>query len=143
MEVIFSKYFKLSEFLASDVASSRRLVEQFQPTFDVVNNLYELVANVLDPIRDELGMPILVTSGYRCPALNRLVGGVDTSQHLKGMAADISCEDNSELLRCFHSLRSSARLEYDQLILYGSLMKPRFIHVSFNPFANRHQFLYK
>lgn len=143
MDIILSKHFKLSEFLASDVATSHRLVEQFQLTFDVVNNLCELVANVLEPIRARLDKPIRVTSGYRCSALNRLVGGVDTSQHLYGMAADISSQDNAALLSVINGLVSSYGLIYDQLILYGNVKKPRFIHVSFNPLHNRHQLLYK
>ena len=54
--------------------------------------LLALVEKVLDPLREALGEPIRITSGYRSPELNRLVGGVPTSQHLKGEAADCTAE---------------------------------------------------
>ena len=57
---------------------------------EVIMNAIALVENVLDPAREKLGMPIKVTSGYRCPLKNKAVGGVENSQHLKGEAADIS-----------------------------------------------------
>ena len=53
-------------------------------------NLVTLVEQVLDPLREHWGSPIFVTSGYRCPLLNKKVGGVATSYHLRGMAADIT-----------------------------------------------------
>lgn len=143
MEIILSDHFKLSEFLYSQTALSHKCPEQFSPDMDIVYNLHALVVNVLEPVRVHLGKPIRVTSGYRCPALNRLVGGVDTSQHLKGMAADISCEDNQKLLYTITRLRHDELLDFDQLIMYGSTIKPRFIHISFNSLNNRQQLLYK
>ena len=56
-------------------------------------NLVTLVECVLDPLRERWGSPIIVTSGYRCPLLNRKVGGVPTSYHLKGQAADIRAKN--------------------------------------------------
>ena len=58
------------------------------PTPDATANLGELVDAVLDPLREKYGRPIHVSSGYRCPRLNRAVGGSATSQHVKGEAAD-------------------------------------------------------
>lgn len=55
-------------------------------------NLVTLVEQVLDPIREHWGSPIFVTSGYRCPLLNKKVGGVANSYHLRGMAADITAK---------------------------------------------------
>ena len=60
-------------------------------------NVKALVSEVLDPVREQLGMPIVVTSGYRCDKHNKDVGGVRNSQHLRGEAADIHCEDNERL----------------------------------------------
>lgn len=54
----------------------------------VRSNIQDLVAFVLQPVRDFLGVPIRITSGYRCAAYNRSVGGVKNSQHILGKAAD-------------------------------------------------------
>lgn len=88
------KYFKLSEFINS--ATAKRLNIDNMPTFEIVDNLNRL-ADYLDGIRAKLGIPILVTSGYRCPMLNKAVGGVANSQHLKGLAADLVCADMKSL----------------------------------------------
>ena len=55
--------------------------------------LRALVQEVLDPVRDRIGVPITVTSGYRCAELNRRVGGVSNSKHCRGLAADIVTKD--------------------------------------------------
>ena len=85
-----------------------------------------LVEAVLDPARERLGKPITVNSGYRCPLHNSKVGGVANSQHMRGEAADVSCEDNKRLAEIIE-----ANGKYDQLIRYlnkaGGI---RFIHVS-------------
>ena len=83
-------------------------------------NIVALVDNVLDPARDQLGRSIIVNSGYRCQKHNAEVGGVPASQHLRGEAADIRCDNNKELERILTRLG-----RYDQLIIY-----PTFIHVS-------------
>ena len=82
------KYFSLSEFITSPTA--KRLGIDNLPTFEIVDNLNRL-ADYLDGIREKLGKPILINSGYRSPILNKAVGGVANSQHLKGLAADIVC----------------------------------------------------
>ena len=112
-------------------------------------NIEALVANVLDPVRDEYGKPIYVNSGYRCEKHNKAVGGVPRSQHIVGEAADIS-------LRLTHSTGSGqayglqdemmtlARIivqqgRFDQLIIY-----PTFLHVSYKRNGNnRHRVLKK
>lgn len=88
------KYFSLSEFINSTTA--KRLGIDNTPTFEVVDNLNRL-ADYLDGIREKLGKPILVNSGFRCPVLNKAVGGVANSQHLKGLAADVVCSDMKTL----------------------------------------------
>ena len=82
------KYFKIEEFVASPTAESLGI--ENSPPASVVESLTKLVTNVLDPLREEFGMPIYVNSGYRCEALNKAVGGVANSQHLRGEAADIT-----------------------------------------------------
>ena len=97
-------------------------------------NVRALVENVLDPVREKLGRPIVVNSGYRCREYNLAVGGVKHSQHLVGEAADIHCEDN-ELLKQLIVENG----KFDQLISY-----PTFLHVSYKRNgANRHQKLKK
>ena len=88
------KYFSLAEFINS--ATAKRLNIDNTPTFEIVDNLNRL-AEYLDNIREKLGKPILVSSGYRCPVLNKAVGGVANSQHQKGLAADLVCADMAKL----------------------------------------------
>lgn len=102
------KYFRLSEFINS--ATAKRLGIDNTPTFEVVDNLNRL-AVYLDGIRAKLGKPILISSGYRCPMLNKAVGGVVNSQHLKGLAADLVCADMESLEKV---LRETGG--FDQLI---------------------------
>ena len=97
-------------------------------------NVKALVSEVLDPVRERLGMPIVVNSGYRCEKHNKDVGGVKNSQHLKGEAADIHCQDNERLKQLIIE-----NGKYDQLIDYGT-----FLHVSYKRIGqNRHQRLKK
>lgn len=81
------KYFSLKELCSSDVATARK-IDNFPP-FSVVEHLTELTEKILEPLRAAWGSPIKVTSGYRCDALNRAVGGVSTSAHRLGYAADL------------------------------------------------------
>ena len=93
-----------------------------------------LVCEVLDPVREKLGMPIVVNSGYRCENHNKDVGGVRNSQHLRGEAADIHCQDNERLKQLIIE-----NGKFDQLITY-----PTFLHVSYKRIGgNRHQRLKK
>lgn len=102
------KYFTLAEFLKS--ATAQRLKIDNMPTFEVVDNLNRL-ADYLDKIREKLGKPILVNSGFRCMILNKAVGGAANSQHLKGLAADVVCSDMDALEKV---LRETGG--FDQLI---------------------------
>ena len=81
------RYFSLSELTQSATATAHSIANV--PTAEAVKNLELLVTRVLDPLREAWGSPIIVTSGYRCEELNKRVGGVKTSYHLRGMAADI------------------------------------------------------
>lgn len=83
----------------------------------------QLARELLQPLRDLYGRPIRISSGYRCPELNRLVGGTAMSQHLKGEAADCVVEDAGELLKVL----TESGLTYDQAILYR---KRNFLHLS-------------
>lgn len=88
------RYFELDEFLRSDTAKRKGIDNT--PTFEVVDHLDELVEKILDPLRSAYGKPITISSGYRCPALNRAVGGSSTSVHMLGYAADMTVGDSFE-----------------------------------------------
>ena len=93
------KYFTIAEMVRSGTADRLGIPNRLPK--ELVFNVQALVDNVLDPLREWYGKPIPVNSGYRCKALNKAVGGVANSYHLKGMAADIdvgSTEENAKLL---------------------------------------------
>ena len=110
-------------------------------TSEVIMSAIALAENVLDPAREQLGLPIKVTSGHRCPPKNKAVGGVENSQHLRGEAADIvlvatGSQSREALMKLAHIL---AHGNYDQIILY-----PTFIHVSWKRNGdNRHKLMRK
>lgn len=79
-------HFKLSEFTRSNTA--QKLGLDNTPTDGALVNLPR-TAQMLESVRAHLGVPITITSGYRCPALNRAVGGATSSDHAQGMAADV------------------------------------------------------
>jgi zinc D-Ala-D-Ala carboxypeptidase len=109
------------------------------PGINVRRNLNTLVKNLLDPVRETIGEPIKITSGYRSLAVNRAVGGAmrPISQHTKGEAADMECSDNARL---FHVLRD--HFDFDQLIWEkGNDVQPEWVHVSNKAKGNRNQAL--
>jgi hypothetical protein len=100
----------------------------------VVANLCHLVFYILDPLRLAMNEPVIITSGYRCPKLNRLVGGVPNSQHLTGCAADIMIKSEAHGKRMFATLRE---FYYVDQLLYEHKGNITWIHVSFS-WAPRH-----
>lgn len=117
--------FWLSELLHSDTAT--RLGIDNRPNALALANLRNVLAPGLQRVRDLLGKPVLVSSGYRSPALNSMVGGSLTSQHSFGQAADFTSPDFGEPKRVCMAIRDEARrIAFDQLIWEG-----RWIHVSF------------
>lgn len=109
-------YFELSEFINSATAKKKGIDNS--PSFEVVDHLSELVDKLLDPLRAAYGMPIRITSGYRCPELNKAVGGVPTSAHLTGDASDIASQDTAEKLFEFtRQWLEKTGVKFDQLIL--------------------------
>ena len=81
------KFFTIKELTKSTTAQQKGIKNV--PSKEQEQNLIALIENVLDPLREAYGKPIVVTSGYRCPALNKAVGGASNSQHMTGQAADI------------------------------------------------------
>lgn len=115
-----SKNFSYREFEASDKADEKGICNVIT-SFEVRDAIKALVDTVLQPLRDAWGKPLHINSGYRCPELNRVVGGQPTSQHVKGEAADVACDKPVELAR----LAAAMCLPYDQMIIY-----PTFVHFS-------------
>lgn len=104
----------------------------------IEDNLKGLVTAVLEPVRERLGKPIVVNSGFRCPVHNRMVGGATGSQHVKGEAADIRFQDSGFKVQDL-AKAIVANGTWDQLILY-----PTFVHVSFKRGSgNRREILKK
>lgn len=137
------KYFTLEELFHSDKAVSMGLDNDPRNILSVNNseiiitNITRLVVEVLDPARELLGKPISVSSGYRSEKLNKAVGGANTSQHLLGEAADITCYNNKYL---FDIIKQN--LIFDQLILEESTIngkKVEWVHVSYRKGKNRKQ----
>lgn len=139
---MFMKYFNFDEFFNSDLADTVGIVNYPAPEVErlVRFHIIALVDHVLDPIRERLGVPVRITSGFRCKALNELVGGIDSSQHLAGYAADFTIDGlaPSEYRRL--AFWCADHLDFDQLIVYA---KRKFIHVSYvSPESNRHEVLF-
>ena len=98
-------------------------------TAEVVENLRALCTEVLEPLRRRVGR-VIVTSGYRCQELNKAVGGVWNSQHLKGEAADIFVPDTATAMRYGHILERHSAVQ--QLLLDPmGIQQKRWIHVGF------------
>ena len=82
-----SKHFKLSEFTKSQTAA--RLGIDNTPPEEVIPKLTFLCSQILEPLREKIDKPIIVTSGYRCAELSKAIGSSENSQHTKGEAVDI------------------------------------------------------
>lgn len=136
------KYFELEELLRSETALNRGI--ENLPSWEDVENLQELIADVLDPIRIEWGQPIVVTSGYRSVELNVRVGGVCNSAHMDGYAVDIrpatwSEKSPTDLFKLIQAMTEAGLIDVDQVILYR---KKKIIHIS-NAYPRRSQFIVK
>lgn len=130
------KYFTINELTKSSTAS--RLHINNTPSQEVKDNLNKLIDNVLDPLRELYGKPIIVNSGYRCPKLNKAVGGARNSQHLIGQASDIRTVANTkESNKQLFDIIKNSKLPFDQLINEYDF---NWVHVSYGP-RNRRQVL--
>lgn len=131
------KYFTIKELISSSTATQHNINNT--PTKEIEENLKALVDNILDPLREAYGKPIIVTSGYRCEKLNTLLKGSKTSQHRFGQAADIktSLDTPTENKKLF-DLVQKLNLPFDQLIDEYNF---NWVHVSYSP-RNRKQVLH-
>ena len=129
------RHFTIKELMRSDTAT--RLGINNTPPASAVKALNALVDNVLDPLRDAWGGPIHVNSGYRCPRLNRIVGGTPSSQHQRGEAADITVGSPARNRRLL-ALIKRLDLPVDQCIDEKGC---RWIHVSHRAGHNRRLYM--
>lgn len=131
-----SPHFSLLELTESATARQRDIANIPPP--EAVENLKRLCKGTLEPLRKALGLPVIITSGYRCKELNNIVNrSSKTSQHMLGQAADLYFDEGLTvqssglsrrelLIMGFRLIILNEDIDYDQLILY-----PTFIHVSY------------
>lgn len=130
------KFFTIKELTKSTTAQQKGIKNV--PSKEQEQNLIALIENVLDPLREAYGKPIVVTSGYRCLALNKAVGGASNSQHMTGQAADIrTIEDTKAENKKLFDLAQKLKLPFDQLIDEHNL---DWVHISYSN-RNRRQVL--
>lgn len=147
--ILLTPHFKLREFTESATAMKHGIDNR--PTPEVVENLRRLCTHTLEPLREKLGLPIVITSGYRTKELNDIIVHASRkSQHMSGQAADFHVSghtdstDNTDisglsarerLVMAFRLIIEDESIDFDQLIIY-----PTFIHVSYvSRERNRHQ----
>lgn len=109
------KYFTIEELCYSRKAEANHIDNT--PTEEIKYRLKELVDNILDPLREYIGHPIIISSGYRNDAVNRLNGGSPTSAHLEGYAADIIVREMSAntLWNVVLKFCKDNNIKYDQI----------------------------
>lgn len=125
--------FTIMELVKSTIAKREKIDNT--PDSTSLKCLHELISYCLQPIRDKLGKPMIITSGYRCQGLNKKVGGVSNSQHTKGQAVDFYVKDMTTQ-QVVDFIKKSG-IEFDQLINEYN----RWVHISFVKGKNRKQIL--
>lgn len=142
---ILTPHFTLQEMTESLTAKKHGIANVPPP--EAVENLRKLCIGTLEPLREKLKQPVVITSGYRCKELNEIIVHASRkSQHMSGQAADfyvkgIAGQARNEashrelLIKSFRLIITDESIDFDQLILY-----PNFIHVSYvSKERNRHQ----
>ncbi len=119
-----SQNFSLDQLIYSETAAHERIDNA--PSADVVDNLRRLAAG-LERVQALLCFPLDISSAYRCPELNALVGGTSASQHTRGQAADFTCSAFGPPLDIIKAIRAS-NIDFDQCILEYA----RWVHISFS-----------
>lgn len=125
--------FKMSELIQSDTAIRNNINNM--PDINSLDCMLDLIYHCLQPIRDKIGKPMIISSGYRNSQVNNLVGGVSTSQHTKGQAVDFTITGLTPA-QIIEKIKSYG-IEYDQLINEYD----KWVHISFVKNKNRKQIL--
>lgn len=120
--------FSMSELIKSDAAIRNNINNM--PDINALDNLLLLIVECLQPIRQKLGKPMIITSGYRNDRVNKLVGGSATSEHKKGMAADFIV--NGMPVKSVIDFIRKSGVKYTQLIEEHS-NGTSWVHISYNP----------
>ena len=128
--------FTISELVKSDTAEQHGINNT--PDINSLDNLLELIFYVLQPLRDKLGKPMIITSGYRNSQVNKLVGGANNSGHLYGQAADFVV--NGMTPEQVVEFVKKSGIEFDQCIEEHSC-NTSWVHISYNKNHNRKQIL--
>lgn len=136
---LLTPHFALREFIESATAMKHGIDNRPMP--EVVANLKRLCIHTLEPLREKLGVPIIITSGYRTKTLNNIIVHASRkSQHMSGCAADFMVQGSNQrelLIKAFRLIIEDESIDFDQLILY-----PNFIHVSYvSKETNRHNIM--
>lgn len=118
------KYFTLNELIYSATAELKKIDNT--PNGAIKKNL-EILIEQLDKIREKWGKPIYINSGYRCPELNKVVKGVDSSQHQLGIAADLDTRKGLAENKKLYNLIVN-NFQYDQVFFEN---KGAWIHYSY------------
>ena len=114
----------ISNFSFNELTKTDTGLKNIPDDMNILSNLCRL-ARFLQTIRNELHLPIIVNSAYRSPEVNAKVGGVSSSYHVKGLAADIKCADMDKLLTILHS----HLMEIDQLGIYYNSTTQLWFHI--------------
>lgn len=128
MNTPITMHFTIEELYASATAKAKGINNK--PNVQQTINLVYLTAYVLEPLRVAMNEPIKIGSGFRCQALNKAVGGVYNSQHLKGQAVDLCIDgDMKKGKKWFDYIRKN--LPFDQLIWEHNSKGSYWVHVSY------------
>ena len=104
-----TQHFTLEEMTHSDYAIAHNINNT--PNEVVQQNLIMLCTLILEPLRYAIGEPLIINSGYRNATVNAGVGGVKTSNHLLGLAADISYKSEAQLKQMIAALKNNNHLD--------------------------------
>ena len=134
-----TKHFSLREFTKSQTAE--RLGIDNTPPQDIIPKLSFLATQILEPLRERIQKPIIITSGFRTPDLSKAIGSSENSQHCKGEAVDIEAIGMSTINLAEMIIN---HFEFDQVILecykQGD-MNSGWVHCSLKSGDNRKQVL--
>mgnify|MGYP003116332797 FL=1 len=126
-----SKNLTLKECLRSKTAK-RLGIDNTPEDETVIKNLEKVARFIFQPLRDAFGCPIYVSSGYRCPDLNRAIGGSKRSQHMEGRALDLDADvyERCTNAQIFNWIKDN--LDFDQIVWeFGTEDNPDWVHVSY------------
>ena len=135
-----SENFTLEELIHSNTAE-RMGIDNVPKDEKVVENLRSLCLEVLQPLRDYVGAPVHINSGYRCPELNMAVGGVKNSQHCRGEAADIRIVSPKQGREWAAWIEDNCR--FDQMLLERNKNGAVWLHVSCKRDASKNRQSFK